>query len=214
LATDSERGAYANLHDTRWLHIGYDGNLDSITTQITICIWVKSTNTNWTSNNRIMGRGYAWELLVQGSNTAGFASGGKTLVGSSAINDGAWHHIAVTWDSVSGERKLYVDGQLDNQDELIAAAINNYDRYAIGARATGASTAANIYRGYVDDVRVYNSALTAQEIYDIFSPAAPPECVNQPLGDFNDDCAVDLSDFAIFANEWLFCGFWDLDDCE
>ena len=194
--TVAQRGNVANLHLDRWLHVGYDPNVENITTQMTICTWVRSTAVNWSANNRIMGRGYAWALQVEGSNTAGFASGDKTLVGSSAINDGAWHHIAVTWDSVSGERKLYVDGQLDNQDELIAAAINNYDRYAIGARATSSTAALNIYRGYVDDVRIYSKVLTEAQIAEVISEYIPRM-------DFTGDLLVNYEDFVIFAGEWV-----------
>ena len=31
-------------------------------------------------------------------------------------------------------------------------------------------------------------------------------CCDQPAGDLNDDCCVDLRDYAIFAQEWMDCG--------
>lgn len=214
LADDTVRGNMVNVDTTKWIHVGYDSNLDSITTQLSLCVWVRSTTTNWTANNRIMGRGYAWAIQVMGSATAGFSSaaGGGVLTGTAGINDGYWHHIAVTWDCLTGERKLYVDGVLDAEDEVVAEAISNYDRYAIGARATSSTEASNIYRGYIDDVRVYNSVLTPTEVYNIFSP--PDPCVEQPQMDFTGDCVVDIADFAMFAQEWLFCGYWDQNDCQ
>ena len=36
----------------------------------------------------------------------------RTLTYSPAVDDGFWHHVAVTWDSNQGAANLYVDGQL------------------------------------------------------------------------------------------------------
>ena len=33
-----------------------------------------------------------------------------------------------------------------------------------------------------------------------------PSCVNRPTMDFNDDCWVNMADFAKFASQWLACG--------
>jgi beta propeller repeat protein len=38
-------------------------------------------------------------------------------------------------------------------------------------------------------------------------------CVNPPQMDANDDCKVDMIDFAIFASEWLTCGLDDYGSC-
>ncbi len=220
LAADGERGAVANLTDTRWLHVGYDANVDGLTTQMTMMVWVRSSATNWSANNRIMGKGYSWAIQVQSSAYAGLqiANGvtNTVLTGTSPINDGQWHHIAATFDAVTGERKLYVDGVLDVEDVVgvPGTPISTWatGRYAIAGRATDANTAATIYRGYVDDVRIYNSVLTASEISQVFSPVDP--CTEKPEMDFNDDCLVDLADFAAFAWEWFECGYWNLDDCD
>lgn len=40
-----------------------------------------------------------------------------------------------------------------------------------------------------------------------------PICANRPIMDGNDDCNVDLLDFAIFAGEWLTCGYDDPAAC-
>ncbi len=220
LAADGERGAVANLSDTKWLHVGYDANVDSLGMEMTMMLWVRSTNTNWSANNRILGKGYSWAIQVQNNANAGVAIANGVsntiLTGTAQINDGQWHHIAATFDAVTGQRKLYVDGVLDVEDVVgvPGTPISTWatGRYAIAGRATDANTATTIYRGYVDDVRIYNSVLTAYEISQIFSPTDP--CTAKPEMDFNDDCLVDLADFAIFAQEWLECGYWNLNDCD
>ena len=37
-----------------------------------------------------------------------------TLFSQTAVDDGAWHHVAVTRDSWSGFMELYVDGELES----------------------------------------------------------------------------------------------------
>jgi hypothetical protein len=41
-----------------------------------------------------------------------------------------------------------------------------------------------------------------------------PDCINRPSMDFNGDCKVELDDLDIFSNQWLNCGFEDLNDCK
>ncbi len=195
--TVAQRGSAANLHLDRWLHIGYDPNLENITTQMSLSVWVRSTATNWAANNRIMTRGYAWSIQVEGNANAAFISSGEpaTLKGTAQVNDGLWHHIALTWDCVTGERKLYVDGQVDAQDNYIVEVIPNHSRYAIGARATSSTAATTIYRGYIDDVRVYSKALSEDQVAEIISEYIPRM-------DFTGDLLVNYEDYVIFANEW------------
>ena len=38
-----------------------------------------------------------------------------------------------------------------------------------------------------------------------------PECINPPSMDTNDDCQIDLADFAEFASQWMTCG-WDIQE--
>ena len=170
-ASDPDRGTVASLISTRWLQGGNaTGQFDDLSTEITIALWVKSSQVNPYANRRIIGRRDSWGIdVADGSKASFFVDGVSNLTGTSEINDGKWHHIAVTWDTVSGDRKLYVDGLLDAEDT--AGALEDYDwgwgHFAIGARATAFSTADTIYRGYVDDVRIYNSVLSGSEIMTI-----------------------------------------------
>jgi len=164
----------ANIQSsTSWLQVGYDTTLDAvnggITTQMTIGSWVKYASTS-TSMMRIMGRGYSW--YIDANTDAGahqqYAmfvvrdSAAPTVVialqGDTSIGDGLWHHVAGTWDTTTGVQNLYIDGVLDaTQNTGVKTSISQDSRYAIGARATAATTGTSIYRGRVDDVRVYNT---------------------------------------------------------
>lgn len=164
----------ANIQpSTAWLQAGYDPALEAvnggISTQMTIASWVKYTSSS-TSMMRIMGRGYSWYI---DANTDGGAhqqyamfvvrdSAAPTVViglqGDTSIGDGLWHHVAGTWDTATGVQNLYIDGILDaTQNTGVKTSISQDSRYAIGARATSATVGTSIYRGRVDDVRVYNT---------------------------------------------------------
>ena len=41
-----------------------------------------------------------------------------------------------------------------------------------------------------------------------------PACVNPPVMDGNNDCQVNLADYAMLASEWLFCGYADQSACQ
>ncbi|MBN2132424.1 MAG: hypothetical protein JW741_23180, partial [Sedimentisphaerales bacterium] len=68
--------------------------------------------------------------------------------------------------------------------------------------------------GLLDDLRMYNYALTGAEIaqlyYDVTGIAT---CVEAPAADLSGDCFVDLKDFAEFVVDWLNCGIIPASEC-
>jgi hypothetical protein len=175
IATDAERGQVGGFQyfDSveEFGHVGYDTAFAAVTTQITVAAWVKSNANNY-SVARIAGRGYSWYMYVDNNDTLGFNAGGGVVTGNASINDGNWHHVAATFDTVTGAMALYVDGQLDVQD-VVSGTIPNSDRYAIAARASGSTAGASFYHGYIDDVRVYNDAQSLGQIQE-FSGVPEP----------------------------------------
>jgi L-ascorbate metabolism protein UlaG (beta-lactamase superfamily) len=83
------------------------------------------------------------------------------LVSESVITDGQWHHVGFVWDG--SYRSLYVDGIEAARD---TAAQNPLQSATSGLRigAGKALDAATFFSGLIDDVRIYNVALTADEI--------------------------------------------------
>jgi hypothetical protein len=85
----------------------------------------------------------------------------KPLVSESVITDGQWHHIGFVWDGAY--RSLYVDGVEVAKD---TAAINPL-KSAIGGLYFGVSStleAGTFFSGLIDDVRIFDVALTAEKI--------------------------------------------------
>ncbi|RJQ55793.1 MAG: LamG domain-containing protein, partial [Nitrospiraceae bacterium] len=74
-----------------------------------------------------------------------------------------WQHVAVVYDGINAF--FYVDAVPAGTDQPYPRAANTLD-IAIGSWFS--SGAAKIFDGYIDEVAIYNRALTAQEIIDSY----------------------------------------------
>ncbi len=101
----------------------------------------------------------ATELIV-GHDTARWST--DILLGE--LTDGLWHHVAVVRQG--NTMKSYLDGTERATGTMDTLPRNGGGHLNIGADRTGSST--YVYKGLLDDVRVYNRALTAVEV------AGPP----------------------------------------
>ena len=73
-----------------------------------------------------------------------------------------WYHYAVTWDNAS--MRGYRDGhQLGAPQGMTAPLLTNTSDVQLW-RSSEAALAANIFRGAIDDLRIYNRVLSADEI--------------------------------------------------
>ena len=90
-------------------------------------------------------------------------------------SNGSWYHVVGTYNKTTGEQKLYVDGQLVNTEThpsgnvIVPLTERNY--MAIGTRYTDWG----FFRGIIDDIRIYNRALSAQEVLSLFNNATTPD---------------------------------------
>lgn len=96
---------------------------------------------------------------------------GNWLVSKSALAPGRWYHLAATYDG--RERRIYVDGRLD-ASAAARGVIGNGRGFVIGAQGVKASanrvfekgqqvtyTIAEHFAGVIDEVKVWNRALSA-----------------------------------------------------
>jgi regulation of enolase protein 1 (concanavalin A-like superfamily) len=175
----------------------------NLTNQITVAAWVKirTVSEDWTS---IVNKGLtAWRLeTLYDTRRMHFAVTDEHYVDSDAdIPAGEWHHVCGTYDGA--DIRLYIDGE---QDPGSPAAYRgeigtNTNNLFIGRYSHSLSPRA--WDGLIDEVRIYDYALSADEIVELL-------CVDPPPGDLDRNCMVDFSDFAIFASNWLACTFpWE-----
>jgi arylsulfatase A-like enzyme len=138
----------------------------------TVTAWVKTTESvnsigivSWGDQPS----GNKWSLLVQNTTdpkgTLRLELGFGNTIASTPVNDGQWHHVACTLDSLpspsSTNVKFYVDGQLDTIAGGASVAINTV---ALGDVLIGNDIQGRYFDGVIDEVRIYNRALSAAEI--------------------------------------------------
>jgi hypothetical protein len=183
------------------------------TNMLTVSVWIKTadmqhpgSSNDWTG---LVTKGdNSWQLSRQGNTVPQlirFSSNGS-LIGTTPVADNNWHLIVGTFDGTSS--KLYIDGVLDVQGTFGTALGKNTADVWIGNTRVGSNN--RLYNGLMDDVRIYNYALTREDIaqmyYDVTGQRA---CMyGRPAGDVNGDCALDLEDIMIMASEWLTSGLY------
>jgi Concanavalin A-like lectin/glucanases superfamily len=127
------------------------------------------------------------------------------------INDDQWHMVTGTYDAEAGVVAVYVDGKLESESAPSSdvAPMNDYP-VVLGAETVFAELA--VYEGLLDKTSIYSYALSPFDVAVLYTDVAGGEiCLEQPEYDFNEDCRVDILDFAIFATSWLECNL--VPDC-
>ena len=72
----------------------------------------------------------------------------------SALNDDAWHHIAIVSDGTDYD--IYLDGSRLTTDAGDSRQINSDDTFMIGAEYDSGPSTGNYFSGYIDDFRITN----------------------------------------------------------
>jgi hypothetical protein len=87
------------------------------------------------------------------------------LKSESVIIDGQWHHVGLVYDLDVFHRHLYVDGTEVAKDTSIVGGLSSIAGLYIG---TGkALEEGSFFSGLIDDVRIYNAALSAQDLEEL-----------------------------------------------
>ena len=196
----------------------------------TVSAWIKTSATGSLVSWGTQSNGQGFDLRVNNggdgtwANTLRLDVGGGYIVGSTDIRDGCWHHVAVVFDDTAGadvlDARLYVDGELEtisaSQSKTVNTAIDGQDV------TFGNDQAGRRYNGLLDEVRLYDRALSPAEIAILTSVpnSAPaltavrprsPFVEGNPLGvevDVVDLGATDITDLRVFID---LDGMGDLD---
>ena len=142
--------------------------------EITAEFWMKSSDTTkagtpisyavTTQNNEFLIYNYVRYIYVKGS---------WRYTGAS-VNDGSWHHIAVTWKSNGGVVELYVDGSLEYQGTDLSDGLTIISGGSLVLAQEQDSVGDDFdktqaFLGILDEVRIYNRVLGSSEIADLYS---------------------------------------------
>ncbi len=145
-----------------------DASLD-ITDKVTIAVWVKTNDAGNRQYNPYITKGdHSYAIKHHISNSIEFCIFDRDWHIVHFPVDGSfnnvWHHLAGTYDGTN--LKLYIDGTLEVTTAYTGSIANSVFSVNIGrnTQETG-----RFYKGAIDDVRIYNRALTQDEIAAIYA---------------------------------------------
>lgn len=81
---------------------------------------------------------------------------------------GTLYHVCARLDYVNGTLQLFINGVLVTNTNVLLWNGNSSNTTSAAASLGEANNGANFYDGIMDDARVYNRALSAQEIQNIY----------------------------------------------
>ena len=148
-------------------------NADSLNpTDITIEAWINlaSDPSTWSYAGGIVYKLYSYQWNVDTNSKLWWGIWGAALHSNyvfSSDDIGQWHHTVITFEKTGdnqGYGKIYVDGSLDNEGSLAEDIDATTEPVYIGRKVDG-----GYFHGIIDEVRIYNQVLTAQEISDLYN---------------------------------------------
>lgn len=149
---------------------GYDTATDAasldITTNITLEAWVKPFQV--TATQTIIGKNGAYALKINSSGKPSFSkwtstSESATATTSTTLAVNTWQLISITYDGANV--KIYVGGVLNTTTSVTGAMDTNASNVLVGAL----TTSTELFSGYIDSVKIYNTVKTAAEILGNFN---------------------------------------------
>ena len=145
--------------------------LPQVTNQMSFSAWIKKDDT--TGNERIINQNDTIFYVEVQTQVVQFrhlnVGDGATATGNVITSAGRWYLVTATYDGVY--TTVYVDGALVAQE----SSTGNFGTFS-GTPYIGKSSASadRFFDGSIDDVRIYNRALSPREVRDLYAFAPGP----------------------------------------
>ncbi len=155
-----------------------------------VLMWINTTQDDdegmlWYGSAETYGNGYGGENEIHiniddpGAGEIDFfleedGSGSDITINGPEVGGRGWTHVAATWD-LAGGCKLYVNGS-----EVGSAAHNTNVKDLVVMRLGSAAEDDVFYEGIMDDVRLFDRALTVDEVVEIYSKGEDPRRPGTP----------------------------------
>jgi hypothetical protein len=163
-AMDTAGATYVHVDGESW---------STIENEATIAMWLygdpaqmpRNNSAFWAhdGSNRVAQAHIPW-----GDGNVYFDTGGSgydriNKAATAAEYEGRWRHWTFVKNATTGEQLIYLDGVLWHSGTGLTKPMVNVTSFTIGSANGGA----NIFPGMIDDVRLYNKALTVEEIQQV-----------------------------------------------
>ncbi len=179
-----------------YVYIGNPANL-KLVDSITLAAWV-NPQTDPPSDDRSLSGMYAiltkWGQSVDVADSYGLwlhnpdgitqplssiiltGSGGIGIKNGGVIPSGAWSHIAMTYDRTSGVQRIYVNGVFVGEYQG-SGGIRTSDTTVLMGKED--SSLPRFFNGAIDEVQIFNRALSGAEILAIYNAGSAGVCKDE-----------------------------------
>ena len=148
--------------------------LDVSETSYGVSLWVRANSDNrgiFAVVDSDLGGGFDRTIYTTGGNAGARLWSEETITSSGlSLSDGNWHHIVHTFGGSVGAQELYVDGVLRATGTKANSDFTWQQRINIGFSQNGAN---RFFDGQIDEVAVYNRALTQADVTALYDSATP-----------------------------------------
>lgn len=155
---------YVQVSDNTYLRF------DASTQDFSLFAWVKrDTNGEMNIISKEDADNDGWRLQFTSGNAVRCSVDAIDIDSTLAITDSNWHHVGCTIDR-DGNGRVYIDGAANgNATAISSEAMANTANIRIGTRSYSST---NYFDGLIDDVRIYNYALSAAQVRKVYNSSA------------------------------------------
>ena len=114
-----------------------------------------------------------FEISVNGGKLFAHIPNGSSwpsVTSEQMLKTNSWNHVIVTYDGATAS--LYIDG-IEDQNHYSGNYVQSNVEVTIGARSDNGSPVGIFLDGSIDDVRIYNRALSSNEVARLYAETAP-----------------------------------------
>ncbi len=173
-------------------YVAIDAVADDIRSKsITLSGWLKTDsdrNCEWFSCNTAS-RDDVIKICIQSNKAAFRTEEGIYAPSTTAVNDGQWHFLTLVFDGYTGH--VYVDGVEENSHG-VDLTFSADDLWSIGQEWDSGGPGAHL-PGTVDDARIYDGVLTAEEVRQVMMGIPPGAAFDPSPADEATDVPRDVT---------------------
>ncbi len=179
----------------------------------TISLWTQWNGANGQMHQRFIAKWsendigeYEYMLYINevNSNMISMSIGNSGNIGGDIYIDSSWHMLTAISDG--NTVKFYLDGTLESETAYNATVQNDNEPLIIGAGGSSSPLPIYVFNGKIDDIRIYNRALSSSEIQELYQGVTSCTASNPASVDLNLDIHIPSAEYQSLggtANIWL-----------
>lgn len=190
---------------------------------LTVSMWVKWNGSNgfyqnllskmdsWAANDMM------WQFGISTDNQIGIICSGSSNVSNGSPIVGEWEFITLTFDGSTATVYRVVD------DAIFFSTVSGSFSLGTDTAATlwlGASVSGGqLFNGTMDEIQIFNYSKNSAAIADLYNEMLSRDFCVLEYGsvdfelDVNNNCRIDMADFAALAANWMGCGLYPVTAC-